>query len=89
MSGIGFLGAGAILFRKEIAQGLNMASSIWVVAAIELACGSGLRLEAGIVTLLTVGVQAVLRLAHRHFQKRTRHKRPRFLVSLRFSGKLA
>jgi putative Mg2+ transporter-C (MgtC) family protein len=71
VSGIGFLGAGAILFRKEIAQGLNTAASIWVVAAIGLACGGGLLLEASIVTLFTVGVQIVLRPVHMHFHRTT------------------
>jgi putative Mg2+ transporter-C (MgtC) family protein len=71
VSGIGFLGAGAILFRKEIVQGLNTAASIWVVAAIGLACGGGLLLEAGIVTLLAVGVQIVLRPVHMRFHRTT------------------
>lgn len=70
VSGIGFLGAGAILLRKEIIKGLTTAAAIWVVAAIGLACGAGLLLEAGITTLLTV---AVLTLLHplRHFLHRS------------------
>lgn len=71
VSGIGFLGAGAILFRKEIVQGLNTAASIWVVAAIGLACGGGLLLEAGVVTLFTVGIQILLRPVHMHFHRTT------------------
>src|ERR1700749_4787347 len=34
VSGIGFLGAGAILARGEIVRGLTTAASIWTVAAI-------------------------------------------------------
>ena len=40
VSGIGFLGAGAILARGEIVRGLTTAASIWTVAAIGLAVGS-------------------------------------------------
>src|SRR5690242_20128477 len=54
VSGIGFLGAGTILLRKEIVKGLTTAAAIWVVAAIGLACGAGLLLEASFATLLTI-----------------------------------
>lgn len=60
VSGIGFLGAGTILLRKEIIRGLTTAAAIWVVAAIGLACGSGLLLEAIAATLLTLVVLRVL-----------------------------
>jgi len=42
VSGIGFLGAGIIIFRKNAVRGLTTAASIWAVAAIGLACGCGL-----------------------------------------------
>jgi putative Mg2+ transporter-C (MgtC) family protein len=71
VSGIGFLGAGAIFFHKEIVQGLTTAASIWVVAAIGLACGSNLLLEAVLVTFLTAGVLMVLRPVHMHFHRTT------------------
>ncbi len=69
VSGIGFLGAGTILLRKEIVKGLTTAAAIWVVAAIGLACGAGLLLEACFATLLTI---AVLTLLHplRHILRR-------------------
>jgi putative Mg2+ transporter-C (MgtC) family protein len=60
VSGIGFLGAGAILLRKEIIKGLTTAAAIWVVSAIGLACGAGLLLEAFIVTLFTIAVLTLL-----------------------------
>src|SRR6201995_817537 len=41
VSGIGFLGAGAILARGEVVRGLTTAASIWTVAAIGLAVGAG------------------------------------------------
>lgn len=43
VSGIGFLGAGTILFlRNEVVKGLTTAAGLWTVAAIGLAVGGGL-----------------------------------------------
>jgi len=42
ISGIGFLGAGTILKDKTRVRGLTTAASLWVVACIGLAIGSGL-----------------------------------------------
>jgi putative Mg2+ transporter-C (MgtC) family protein len=61
VSGIGFLGAGTILLRKEMVKGLTTAAAIWVVAAVGLACGSGLLAEAVVVTILTMVVLIALR----------------------------
>ncbi len=41
ISGVGFLGAGAILHSKKTVKGLTTAASIWVVAAIGASCGLG------------------------------------------------
>ncbi|MGO1384408.1 MAG: MgtC/SapB family protein [Arachnia sp.] len=42
VTGIGFLGAGLIFVNKDVVRGLTTAASIWVAAAIGMACGSGL-----------------------------------------------
>jgi putative Mg2+ transporter-C (MgtC) family protein len=42
VSGIGFLGAGMIFFRREIVRGLTTAAGLWVVAALGLAIGAGM-----------------------------------------------
>src|SRR5829696_5358074 len=52
VSGIGFLGAGTIIFQREIVRGLTTAASVWAVAAIDLAVGGGLWLAA----ILTTGL---------------------------------
>jgi hypothetical protein len=45
VSGIGFLGAGTILFlRQQVIRGLTTAASLWAVAAVGLAVGGGLYL---------------------------------------------
>lgn len=46
VSGIGFLGAGAIIQDKGKVRGLTTAASLWVVAAIGLAVGAGMYLTA-------------------------------------------
>lgn len=58
VSGIGFLGAGAILARGEIVRGLTTAASIWTVAAIGLAVGGGLYFAAGVSTAVIVVIVA-------------------------------
>ncbi len=49
ITGIGFLGAGAIIREKEGVKGLTTAASLWVVSGIGLAVGVGFY-SAGIVT---------------------------------------
>jgi len=58
VSGIGFLGAGVIFVRKGAVSGLTTAASIWVTAAVGMACGAGMPVIAAVATalhLLTVG----------------------------------
>jgi len=55
VTGIGFLGAGAILHREGgIVAGLTTAATIWVSAAIGLAAGAGLYLMSAITTGLVL-----------------------------------
>src|SRR3712207_4556405 len=49
-SGIGFIGAGTIIFRREIVKGLTTAASIWAVAAVGVAGGGGVFLAGGAAT---------------------------------------
>lgn len=42
VSGIGFIGAGAIMVQKHYVRGLTTAAGLWVVAAIGMSCGGGL-----------------------------------------------
>ena len=54
VSGIGFLGAGTIIFQKNVVRGLTTAAGLWVTAAIGLACGTGMYLAAAIATALVL-----------------------------------
>ena len=51
LSGIGFLGAGAIIQMKGSVRGLTTAAGIWMIAAIGLAVGVGMYIIACIATL--------------------------------------
>lgn len=64
VSGIGFLGAGVIFVRNNVVSGLSSAATIWVVAAIGMACGANMVLLAvagTVLHLLTVGPLSQLR----------------------------
>ena len=52
VQGIGFLGAGMILHARNRVLGLTSAATVWVVAAIGMACGAGLYAGAAIATLV-------------------------------------
>ena len=60
VSGIGFLGAGVIFVRKNAVHGLTTAATIWVAAAVGMACGAGLPVLAIAATLLNLFAQFVL-----------------------------
>lgn len=72
VSGIGFLGAGSILLRGDLIKGLTTAASLWTVAAIGLAVGGGLYVEALVSTvvilLILVGVKPLERWYQRRWQ---------------------
>lgn len=61
VAGIGFLGAGTIFMSRENekVKGLTTAATIWVMAAIGIACGTGLLLEASVTTGMVLVVLIV------------------------------
>jgi putative Mg2+ transporter-C (MgtC) family protein len=61
VSGIGFVGAGAIIAQPNRVRGLTTASSLWMAAAIGLACGAGLFVPAIIGTVLALIVLVPLK----------------------------
>jgi putative Mg2+ transporter-C (MgtC) family protein len=61
VSGIGFLGAGVIITDRGRVRGLTTAATIWVVAAIGIACGAGQYVEAIGTTVLVLVVLVPLR----------------------------
>lgn len=72
VSGIGFLGAGSILLRGDVVRGLTTAASLWTVAAIGLAVGSGLYIEAIAATFIILVILAGIKPLEEWFQRRRR-----------------
>ena len=70
VSGIGFLGAGAILMRGQIVRGLTTAASIWAVAAVGLAAGGGLFFAAGISTVIILVILAGMKPIEEFYRSR-------------------
>lgn len=54
VSGIGFIGAGAIMFDRHAVHGLTTAAGIWVVAGIGMAAAAGMYTLSVVATLLTL-----------------------------------
>lgn len=61
VSGIGFLGAGAILRTGITVRGLTTAAGLWLVAAIGMAAGGGMYGIAVLVTAIGLGTLTLLR----------------------------
>lgn len=70
VSGIGFIGAGTIIFQKHVVKGLTTAAGLWVTAAIGMTCGSGLYILAIATTLLVLLCLETLNLIMHHFGTR-------------------
>ena len=67
VSGVGFLGAGAIIQMKGSVRGLTTAAGIWMTACIGLAVGAGMYLISIIATLLIIFILVnIERLEQRH-----------------------
>jgi len=64
VSGIGFIGAGVIIFQKNVVRGVTTAAGLWVTAAIGLAAGGGLYLEAGAAALMSIIVLEIMHFIH-------------------------
>lgn len=72
ISGIGFLGAGTIIFleRENVIHGLTTAAGLWVVAAVGLAVGAGMYLAAGVATAIAWITLAAIKPLERRFLAR-------------------
>ena len=60
VSGIGFIGAGAIIFHRQIVRGLTTAASLWAISGVGMATGAGMYGVAIAATVLTlVGLEVL------------------------------
>jgi len=78
VTGVGFLGAGAIIQDRGGVHGLTTAATIWLVASIGMACGARFYQLATISTLITIIVLVGLGKLSKHLDRFTgKHKRSR------------
>jgi len=82
VTGIGFLGAGAIIRQGLSIKGLTTAATLWVVAAIGLASGAGYYSAAVITTAVALVALGPLRAQAYRFTRRLRRESGLLLVQL-------
>jgi putative Mg2+ transporter-C (MgtC) family protein len=81
ISGIGFLGAGTILFlRQEVIRGLTTAAGLWTVAGIGLAVGGGLYIPAVAATAIVLIILAAIKPLERRFLSKRRYNGIRMIL---------
>lgn len=82
ISGIGFIGAGTILFlRQGVIRGLTTASGLWTVAAIGLATGGGMYFAAFATTVLAIIILWLLQPVERKLSNRFKQKSVKIITS--------
>ncbi|MBR1509083.1 MAG: MgtC/SapB family protein [Bacteroidales bacterium] len=70
VSGIGFIGAGVIIFQRNVVRGVTTAAGLWVTAAVGMASGGGMYPVAVTTTLLTVGVLEMMHFVNLHYTEK-------------------
>jgi putative Mg2+ transporter-C (MgtC) family protein len=83
VTGIGFLGAGAIIRSGLSVRGLTTAASLWIVAAVGMAAGAGYYWAAVIGTAITVFALGPLRIVAFRALEPFRPAQRRLVVELR------
>jgi putative Mg2+ transporter-C (MgtC) family protein len=89
VTGIGFLGAGAIIREGLSIRGLTTAATLWVVAAIGMACGAGLYSIAIMTTFIALLALWPLRYLAYNVIERVKPEEDRLTVELREGQALA
>lgn len=68
VSGIGFIGAGMIVYRKHEIKGLTTAAGVWATAGVGMACGGRLYVLAIGATAILIAAQCLFHLNWRLFR---------------------
>jgi putative Mg2+ transporter-C (MgtC) family protein len=82
VTGIGFLGAGAIIREGLSVRGLTTAATLWVVAALGMACGAGYYWPALSTAAITLFALGPLRIGAHRVLARLRPEEERLLVEM-------
>ena len=70
VTGIGFIGAGTIIFQKHVVRGLTTAAGLWVTSAIGMTAGAGMYVLSIATTVLVLLCLAALYFILQHFGTR-------------------
>lgn len=70
VTGIGFLGAGTIIFQKHVIRGLTTAAGLWVTSAIGLTAGAGLYVLSTAATIIVLLCLETMNIILRRFGTR-------------------
>jgi putative Mg2+ transporter-C (MgtC) family protein len=71
VSGVGFLGAGAIMKEGGSIRGLNTAATLWCSAAVGAFAGAGKEMDASFIALLLLAINVVLRPVSRAIDRKS------------------
>ena len=71
VAGVGFLGAGIIVYRKHEVHGLTTAAGVWATAGVGMAAGAGLYIIAAGATVILIGVQCLFHIKCKFFRRRS------------------
>lgn len=82
VAGVGFLGAGIIVYRKNEVHGLTTAAGVWATAGIGMACGGGMYITAVLATVTLIFFQWLLHRDWKIFQPKKS-----FLIKIVFEQK--
>jgi len=78
VTGVGFIGAGAIIQDRGGVHGLTTAATIWLVASVGMACGAGMYTLGGLVTLIAIlvliGLTHLTKLIEKRYKSERREK---------------
>ncbi len=88
VTGIGFLGAGAIFREGAFVQGLTTAAGLWVVASLGMAAGTGRPFLAVAGTTIALTVLYSMRFVDEAVARRKRQVRDRIEVHIEDTGRL-
>ena len=70
VSGVGFLGAGIIMYRRDSLRGLTTAAGIWATAGLGMAFGAGMYVIGTVATVIVLAIQILLHLPIKFFRTR-------------------
>lgn len=86
VSGIGFIGAGAVLRNGPMIIGLTTAATLWLSAAIGMTCGVGMYGLATLATISSVAVLTIIRVFERRLLPSSVKRTRRYKVSIYCNG---